>query len=148
MTRARNVWEHFTPARRYGRRGDPLEKAVQAQIVACLHGVGASVWTLGTTRRKGDHPGTMQSAGLPDVMAFVPLTRAGCGAALPHSNPDVPFMALLLVEIKRGGNAMSTSQQNFAWCAQQVGPPVHHVAGGLNEVLAWLVAMGRAKASV
>ena len=40
----------------------PLEKEIQADIVTLLETVGAAVYRIGTTRKKGDHQGTMQTA--------------------------------------------------------------------------------------
>ena len=49
----------------------PLEKDIQADIVKMLKTVGAAVYRIGTTRKKGDHQGTMQTPGIPDLVAFV-----------------------------------------------------------------------------
>jgi hypothetical protein len=141
--------------RRYGKRGDPLEKVVQHDIIDALAKVGARSWSIGTTRSQGrDCPhcgqfvpntdrGTRQSEGLCDVISFVPLP--------PYSDPCRPSAGtrtvLLFVEAKRGGNSMSLEQGEFLHQALAVGPPVHHVTGGLDEVLAWLQKMGRVKAS-
>ena len=48
-----------------------LEKHVQSDIVKLLETVGAAVYKIGTTRKKGDHQGTMQTPGIPDLCAFV-----------------------------------------------------------------------------
>lgn len=53
------------------------EKAVQAQIVHLLRSIGANVYVLGTTRRKGDHQGTMQTPGIPDLYVFLPRLPSG-----------------------------------------------------------------------
>ena len=50
-----------------------LEKDIQADIVKLLETVGAAVYRIGTTRKKGDHQGTMQTPGIPDLCAFVPV---------------------------------------------------------------------------
>ena len=62
-----------------------LEKHVQADIVKLLESVGAAVYKIGTTRKKGDHQGTMQTAGIPDLLAFVrdserPMVSRTCPA--------------------------------------------------------------------
>ena len=49
----------------------PLEKEIQADIVKLLKTVGAAVYTIGTKRKKTDHQGTMQTPGIPDLVAFV-----------------------------------------------------------------------------
>jgi hypothetical protein len=48
------------------------EKAEQQAIVDLLRLIGAKVYILGTKRRKGDYPGTMQTTGIPDLYAFLP----------------------------------------------------------------------------
>ena len=98
------------------------EKAVQAQVVQLLRQLGFRVWTLGTVRRAGDHPGTMQSPGLPDLLAF------GRG----H---------LLCVEVKARGGQLRPSQAAFrAECL--AGPAVAHVVGGVDDVVTWLAGIG------
>ena len=52
-----------------------LEKEIQADIVKLLNTVGAAVYKIGTTRKKGDHQGTMQTPGIPDLVAFVPTSK-------------------------------------------------------------------------
>jgi hypothetical protein len=53
------------------RRHQP-ERAEQASGVQLLRAVGARVWVLGTTRPKGDYPGTRQTPGICDVVAVLP----------------------------------------------------------------------------
>ena len=93
------------------------ERTVQADIVKLLTLIGFEVWTLGTTRRRGDHPGTMQSAGLPD------LSAGGRGRCL-------------MVEVKARGGQLRPAQVRFQAMCQAAG--VDHVAGGLDDVVAWL----------
>jgi len=97
------------------------ERTVQADIVHLLRLIGFEVWTLGTTRRRGDHPGTMQSAGLPDLIAG---GRGRC----------------LMVEVKARGGQLRPAQVRFRAMCQAAG--VDHVAGGLDEVIAWLQTAG------
>ena len=54
----------------------PLEKEIQSDVVKLLETVGAAVYKIGTTRKKGDHQGTMQTPGIPDLCAFVRLLKA------------------------------------------------------------------------
>lgn len=98
------------------------ERVAQRQIVHLLRSVGAQVWVLGTTRRRGDHPGTMQTPGICDVVAFVP--RAG----------------LLMVEVKAKGGRLRPEQSHFRDCCRE--HHVAHVVGGVDEVIAWLVGQG------
>lgn len=97
------------------------ERVVQRQVVALLRSVGGWVWVLGTTRRRGDYQGTMQTPGLPDLIAAV------------HGR-------MLMVECKAIGGKLSHAQVAFQVACQDCG--VHHVVGGVDEVLAWLVAQG------
>ena len=68
-----------------------LEKDIQSDVVKLLKTVGAAVYKIGTTRKRGDHQGTMQTAGIPDLVAFVPLplgsiyARYSLGATLDRS---------------------------------------------------------------
>ena len=102
----------------------PLEKEIQADIVKLLETVGAAVYKIGTTRKRGDHQGTMQTPGIPDLVAFVNAMQ-------------------LWIEVKRPGGKMSQDQRMFRWHALDAG--CEHVVGGLDEVLDWLKARGVVK---
>lgn len=118
------------PRRSQGRAGAlPRipEKAVQAQCVALLRSLGAQVWVLGTVRARGDHPGTRQTPGVSDVIAFL---RGAC----------------LFLEVKAAGGRMRPEQVVFREAARSCGAPVYHVVGGVNELFAWLVERGVVKA--
>lgn len=97
------------------------ERVVQRQIVHLLRAVGAQVWVLGTTRRRGDHPGTMQTPGIGDLFAVL-RGRA------------------LWVEVKAAGGKLRPEQVVFRDAVQTT--PCHHVTGGVDEVVAWLVGQG------
>lgn len=105
------------------------EKAIQRDVCALLRRLGAAVYTIGTVRRRGDHPGTMQTPGLPDVLCFLPI-RDG-------------RRTLLLLELKAQGGRLSTHQKAFrAYCEQaQLG----YVTGNLDTVIAWLEEAGYLK---
>ena len=111
----------------------PLEKEIQADIVEMLETVGAKVYRIGTTRKKGDYQGTMQTPGIPDLLAFV---------AVPLSLHVSPRMMLvqLWIEVKRPGGTMSVAQRAFRSRALEAA--CEHVVGGVDEVLAWLKAKG------
>lgn len=103
------------------------EKAIQAQCVSVLRSLGAKVWVLGTVRAKGDHPGTRQTPGVSDVIAFL---RGAC----------------LFLEVKAEGGKLRPEQVDFRDAALTCGPPVYHVVGGVDELFHWLVERGIVKA--
>lgn len=105
------------------------EKAIQRAIVQLLTAARADVWVLGTTRRKGDHQGTMQTPGIPDLVAFLPPADGGLGR-----------YTQLWVEVKAPKGRPSKAQDRFrqacvfAWQA--------HITGGVDAVLAYLKTGG------
>lgn len=106
------------------------EKAEQQHIVQLLRAIGCQVYVLGTHRRRGDYHGTMQTPGLPDVMAFLPARReAGGASALARQ--------LLVVEAKAPGGRLRPDQKTFRSCC--IDAEVAHVVGGLDAVIAWLI---------
>jgi hypothetical protein len=100
------------------------ESAEQEQGIALLRSLGATVYRLGVRRRKGDHPGTMMTPGLPDVLAFIPH-RASAGRT---------FLAW---ECKAPGGRVRPEQAEFAARCFEAG--VAHVTGDLTGLLCWLV---------
>ena len=108
------------------------ERVEQRQIVALLRHLGAQVYVLGTTRKRGDHPGTMQSSGLPDVLAFLPSEPGGEG--------------LLMVEVKARGGRRSPAQDAFADHCRQAG--IAYVCGGFDTVIYWALAEGLIEGAV
>ena len=112
------------------------EKVVQAQIVKLLKQVGARVYVLGTRRAKGDHQGTRQTPGVPDVIAFVPRKYG------PPGDPQDEWTHLY-IEVKADGGRMRAEQLEFArYCGLA---HVRHIVGGLDPVIAVLVEHGRLK---
>lgn len=109
------------PAAR-ARRRQP-ERAVQKAVKELFERVGGAVWTLGTVRRKGDHPGTMQTPGLPDLWVTLPPTRQSSRLAL-------------WFECKRKGGRLSIPQEVFRMECQRVG--VNHLVGGVDDAIAFL----------
>ena len=108
-----------------------LEKEIQADIVKLLETVGAAVYKIGTTRKKGDHQGTMQTPGIPDLVAFV---------RVPCSTPTVQVW----IEVKRTTDStMSDAQTTFRKHALEAYR--EHIVGGVDEVLSWLKARGVVK---
>ena len=103
------------------------ERAEQANIVRLLRSLGATVYVLGTTRRKGDYHGTMQTPGLPDLLAFVQC-------------PDVGAVELIAIEVKAPGGRLRSEQRVFGdLCAMA---DVDHIVGGLDAVVDWLIMCG------
>jgi hypothetical protein len=118
------------------------EKIIQQQIVTLLRSIGATVYVLGVHRRRGDYPGTMQTPGLPDLYAFLPFSlgvsnRDGVveGSVTPNS---------VWIEVKAPGGRLSEAQWAFRIAC--VTKSIGHVIGGVDEVLAFLVAGGWLKA--
>lgn len=109
------------------------ERAVQAQIVDLLRKVGAEVYAIGTTRRKGDYQGTMMSAGIGDLYVFLPLTHR-----LNHPRT-------LWIEVKSEGGVLSEAQMAFQVRCASAGQP--HIIGGLEDVTRYLQRFGWLKAA-
>lgn len=125
-----------------GRASQAIGKAEQQHVVALYRSVGAQVYVLGTTRRKGDR--------CPHCQAFVPNRDHGT-----HQTPGVPDLAVFLPpkgaeparfvwhEVKAGSGRLSGDQTIFRdWCTAT---DSEHVVGGLDAAIAYLVRVGRAK---
>lgn len=108
-------------------RGVP-EKVEQAHIVQLLRSIGGRVYVMGTRRRAGDYQGTMQSEGIPDLLAFLPKRESATGQR----------QVLLFVECKRRGGRLRPEQQAFREFA--LAAELAHVVGDLDAVIAWLVS--------
>ena len=117
-------------------RARVAEKTEQAHIVSTLRMIAGhdAVFTLGTVRKRGDHPGTMQSPGLPDVVAFLPSRR-------PPG--ETPRRVLLCVECKADGGRLSPQQVVFRNLCHDA--EIAHVVGTFNAVIQWLCERGYAK---
>lgn len=100
------------------------EDSEQEGGIRLLRHLGATVYRLGVRRRKGDHPGTMQTPGLPDVLAF-----------LQDTDGSYTFLAW---ECKAPGGTLRPEQATFAGLC--FGAGIAHVAGPLNDLIRWLVA--------
>lgn len=128
------------------RRIQQPEKLEQSRVAQYLSALGAKVYTIGTRRRGGkkcpgcgtfvtEHQGTCQTPGLPDLLAFVPDRR------LPNPIAAVlPVMIPLAIEVKAPGGRMSDEQEQFRAQCERAG--FAHVVGGLDDVIAWLLARG------
>lgn len=104
------------------------EKGEQAAIVELLKRLGAQVYVLGTRRPTGDHPGTCQTPGLPDLYAFVP------------SSTRDRFTQAVWIEVKAPGGRVSPAQQAFALQCWAVEHP--YLCGGIDTVIAWCQQQG------
>lgn len=129
----------FTPPRR---RNNP-ERAEQDKALRLLRSLGARVWVAGTTRKRGDYQGTMQTAGLPDLpFVFLPARRPGTLAFKGHEHDRV----LLVVEIKSPSAARakdcgrSSEQVVFAHQCELAG--VHYFCGDCDGLIGWLISHG------
>lgn len=115
----------MTSGARAAKRQQP-ERGAQAAIVKLLRSLGAAVYVVGTTRRKGDYQGTMMSKGIPDVYAF-----------LPH--PGIfPRTSKLTVwfEVKARGGRQSLEQRAFQIHCEACGQA--YVLGGIDVAIAFL----------
>lgn len=103
------------------------EAAEQRAIVQLLRTIGCLVWPIGTHRRRGEYQGTMMAPGLPDILAHLPRG-----------------MGLLCVEVKAKGGRLRPEQEVFrnACLACEAPWQVHHVVGGLDAVIAYLIELG------
>lgn len=101
------------------------EKHEQHRIVTLLRSIGAIVYVLGTRRPHGDHPGTRQTPGIPDLYAFLPASRI------------VTAPQALWIEVKVGRNLRTPDQQYFAEYCEAA--RVAYLCGNLDDVIAWLV---------
>jgi hypothetical protein len=104
------------------------ERVVQSQIRAALLAIGAKVYTIGRPPRKDAvFKGTGQTAGIPDMFAFLPL-RGGVGPSA------------VWIEVKAKGGRLRPEQAEFAALCAGAGIP--HLVGGLDVVLAYLQQHG------
>jgi len=102
------------------------ETAEQAHIVQLTRTLGGTAYVLGTTRRRGDYAGTMQTPGVPDLLLFLPRRDGGR-----------EFVAW---EVKAAGGRLRPDQARFAGECQAAA--VAHGIGGFDAFIAFLVARG------
>lgn len=118
---------------RVSKPNPPSERQEQTNTINLLRSIGAHVYPIGTTRRKGDYQGTMMAIGLPDIWVILPPLRDG-------RRPQA-----LWIEMKRQGGRVRPEQKVFAERCQAAG--VAHVTGTCDDVIAYLVQGGWLKAS-
>lgn len=108
------------------------EKSEQLHGVQLLRSLGAKVYVLGGHRRRGDYQGTMQTEGIADVFAFIPIRG------------EAPRRIFLAWECKAVGGRLRPEQQEFqALC---IDAQVAHLVGPLDALIAWLAARDIVKA--
>lgn len=122
------------------------EKVEQAHIVQLIRSIGGRVYVLGTRRPRGDHAGTCQSAGVPDLIAFLPpRPRPTVVLGVPVAPVAIQTKPVLLfVECKASGGRLRPEQQQFRELCQDA--EVAHVVGDLDAVIAFLAARHYVKA--
>lgn len=107
------------------------EKVVQQHALNLLRNVGARVWVLGTRRRRGDFPGTMQTPGIADVFAILPP---------PPLKSDRRSPVPLWFECKAAGGRLRPEQAEFRTACLEA--ELAHVVGGVDELMSFLVRGG------
>lgn len=114
------------------RRPRPLlEKVEQAHIVTLAQSLGAKAYVLGTRRKKGNHQGTMQTPGIPDLYLVLPAIER------PSRRPATA----LWWEVKSETGARSTEQLEFALLIEAAYMP--YGFGPLKAFIKWLLDNGR-----
>ena len=128
------------------------EKTEQAHIVQLLRSIGGAAYVMGTTRRRGDHPGTMQTPGIPDLMAFLPIARNRISAGFAIDEDGAAYErgqnfgpCLLFIECKAAGGKMRPEQHAFKSHCEIA--KVAHLVGGLDAAIAWLTQHGYVNAN-
>jgi len=123
------------------------ERIVQRQVVHLLRSVGGQVYVIGTTRPKGDRPGTMQTPGIPDLYVLLPdapwRTTPDSGGFATAGSKSQTCAHGLWVEVKATGGRLRPAQAEFARLCVQAGCP--HVVGGVDAVLTYLQDHGYVK---
>ena len=99
-----------------------------------LISVGGKVYVVGTTRKKGDYQGTMQTPGIPDLEVFLPK-RARVG--------NLRTCRVWKIEVKTGQARLTNAQRDYAELCLKAG--IAHIVGDLDTVIAWLKAEGYLK---
>jgi hypothetical protein len=117
-----------------GWSGEPQrvpERAEQHHIVTLVRQLGGFVYVLGTTRRRHDYPGTMQTPGIADLLVFLPVR-------------GTPHLRQVWIEVKASDGRLSPPQRAFRDRCQRAG--VDHLSGTLDAVIAFLTAEGYLRA--
>ena len=106
------------------------ERQEQTNICNLTRSLGGRVWVLGTTRRKGDFQGTMQTPGLPDLWIVLKGT-------------DGVSELALWWEVKAPGGKRTIEQVEFGLACANAKIPYGY--GTLDDYIKWLIYQGRLK---
>jgi hypothetical protein len=109
------------------------EKQEQASIVKLLRLIGAAVYVLGTTRKRTDFHGTMQTPGIPDVFCYLPRPKHG-------GEYQVWGYLPMWIEVKAAKGRLSPAQVRFRELTQAAG--VRYYVGGADGLAVELRALG------
>jgi hypothetical protein len=110
------------------------EAVEQEHIKQFIRSVGGSVWVVGTRRPKTDRPGTFQTPGIPDLLAFIPV---------PDRVGDRMWKrrVFVFIEVKRTkGSRIRQEQHDFRRECQEAN--VEHIVGSFDAVVQWAIARG------
>lgn len=125
------------------------EAAEQEKLRRLLLAMGAKFWIAGTTRKKGDHPGTMMTPGLPDVpFVFLPRRVGMIDSELRKER--FTLYDLLVVEMKspveyrKKEHGRSKEQIEFAHYCELAG--INYVCGDFDVVVRWFIKHGYLRA--
>jgi len=123
---------------RASRKGLPVrhpERVEQNAILRLISSLGGCAWVLGTTRRRGDYQGTMQTPGVADVYGVLP--------ARPPFTSEATELAFW-VEVKAKGGRLRPEQKVFREHCLAAG--VEHIVGGVDAFIAWCITRGYLRA--
>ena len=120
------------------------ERDEQEAVKRLLIAIGAKFYIAGTTRKRGDHQGTMQTPGLADMpLVFLPrYKRAGLDRPDDGGYPETMY-ELVVIEMKSPTAAkaksggLSTVQAELKHYCQMAGVPYIH--GDATAVVQWLI---------
>jgi hypothetical protein len=105
------------------------ERTEQAEIVKLLEMLGAKVYRIGTTRKRGDYQGTCQSPGISDLWVIWPRTM------------PMMFGIGMWIEVKAKNGRLRREQQQFR--QECIDSNITHLVGGLDTVIAWCQQNGK-----
>lgn len=117
------------------------ERDEQETVKRLLRSLGAKFWVAGTTRKKGDHPGTMQTPGLADIpFVFLPR-RHGHGEELIRTKfalYDLVVIEMKSPEAARSKNGgLSEEQLELQHYCELAG--ITYIHGDAKAITQWLI---------